>query len=78
MNLGSNKNFKNLCLIVSLLCVSAILTMDLGVSYTENEEKIYKNKHFQLFAVFASTYSTIDDIKMSLIVTFLWYFIKNK
>lgn len=71
-----NFEFRNISLIISTLAVIAIVSMDLGVPYNQQERLIYTNQWFQIMVLFAVAYINTEKINLTLITLGIWLLIK--
>ena len=54
----------------------AIVSMDLGVDYNNQERKIYTSLIFQCLAVFSVGYLFSEDINQGIVLLLVWAMIK--
>lgn len=62
--------------IIAALCTVAIVSMDLGVSYTKSEQSIYQSFVFQSIAILSVGFSLTNDLTMTVVVYILWSMFK--
>ena len=62
--------------IVAALCTVAIVSMDLGVSYTKSEQSLYQSFVFQSIAILSVGFSLTNDLTMTVVVYILWSIFK--
>lgn len=79
--LNFQKFFKELSIqkisqIVAALCTVAIVSMDLGVSYTKSEQSIYQSFVFQSIAILSVGFSLTNDLTTTVVVFILWCIFK--
>ena len=79
--LNFQKFFRELSLqkvsqIVAALCTVAIVSMDLGVSYSKSEQNIYQSFVFQSIAILSVGFSLTNDLTTTVVVYILWCLFK--
>ena len=79
--LNFQKFFKELSMhkvsnMVAALCTVAIVSMDLGVDYTKNEQNFYQSFLFQTVAILSVGYSLCNDITATVVIYILWFIFK--
>ena len=62
--------------IIAGLATIAIVSMDLGVAYNKQEEKIYTSKIFQVLAVLSVGYLMSENVTQGVGLLVAWYCIK--
>ena len=62
--------------IIAGLATIAIVSMDLGVAYNKQEEKIYTSKIFQVLAVLSVGYLMSENATQGVALLAAWYCIK--
>ena len=62
--------------IIAALCTVAIVSMDLGVSYSKSEQSIYQSFVFQSVAILSVGYSLTNDFTTTVVVFILWCMFK--
>ena len=62
--------------IIAGLATIAIVSMDLGVAYNKQEEKIYTSKIFQVLAVLSVGYLMSENVTQGVALLVAWYCIK--
>lgn len=67
---------KTLTQLIAGLATVAIVSMDLGVDYNEQEKKIYTSLIFQILAVFSVGYLMAEDTNQGIILLLIWAVIK--
>lgn len=70
-------NMKTMVTTIVALVTSAIVSMDLGLPYSENEKRVYTNLNVQTIVVASVIYSITDNVNQTLLTTLLWLFIKH-
>tara|TARA_B100001093_G_C26073066_1_gene695403 strand:+ start:289 stop:516 length:228 start_codon:yes stop_codon:yes gene_type:complete len=68
---------KTISTLIVALATAAIVSMDLGLPYSENEKKVYTSSPVQTIAVAAVAYSVTEDIQQAVVITMAWWAIKN-
>lgn len=76
--LNYKDSINKITLFISSLASLAITLGDIGVSYTENELKIYTNPLIQIIIAFSISYNLVENVYISILLTFLWFVIKYK
>jgi len=61
---------------VTALATVAILSMDLGLSYSDNELAVYTHPIIQIIAVFCVAHEMLEDLTLSTVILAIWLFIK--
>ena len=69
-------NISNFANAVTALVTIVILSMDLGVCYTDSEKAFYKHPVIQLVAVFCVSYEIIKNLSISTVIVFIWFLVK--
>lgn len=69
-------NLKTVSTMIVALATAAIVSMDLGVGYSENEKRIYTNMNVQPIVVSAVAYSITEDVTQTTLITLVWLYIK--
>jgi len=67
---------KTVAQIIAGLVAVAIVSMDLGVEYNEQEKKIYTSLLFQILAVFSVGYLFAENVNQGIILLLIWGGIK--
>lgn len=67
---------KTLSQLIAGLATVAIVSMDLGVNYNDQERKIYTSLIFQCLAVFSVGYLFAEDINQGIVLLLVWGMIK--
>ena len=68
---------KTISTLIVALATAAIVSMDLGLPYSENEKKVYPSSPVQTIAVLAVAYSVTEDVQQAVVITMAWWAIKN-
>lgn len=68
--------FKNMAHLIAGLATVAIISMDLGLDYTDGEKKIYTSMVFQILAILSVGYTLTEDIYQAIILLLVWLSIK--
>tara|TARA_Y100000389_G_scaffold81766_1_gene78354 strand:- start:28065 stop:28292 length:228 start_codon:yes stop_codon:yes gene_type:complete len=68
---------KTISTLIVALATAAIVSMDLGLPYSDNEKKVYTSAPVQTIAVAAVAYSVTEDIQQAVVITMAWWAIKN-
>ena len=76
--LNDKDSMNKLTLFISSLASLAITLSDIGVSYTQSELKIYTNPLIQIIIAFAVSYNLVENLHLSILLSFLWFVIKYK
>ena len=76
--LNDKDSMNKITLFISSLASLAITLSDIGVSYTKTELKIYTNPFIQIIIAFAVSYNLVENLHLSILLSFLWFIIKYK
>lgn len=76
--LNDKDSMNKITLFISSLASLAITLSDIGVSYTKTELKIYTNPLIQIIIAFAVSYNLVENLHLSILLSFLWFIIKYK
>lgn len=76
--LNDKDSMNRITLFISSLASLAITLSDIGVSYTKTELKIYTNPFIQIIIAFAVSYNLVENLHLSILLSFLWFIIKYK
>jgi hypothetical protein len=68
--------FSNVSDAVTALATVAIISMDLGLPYSESEASFYTHPLIQVIAVFCVGYQMLENISLSGIILVVWLVIK--
>jgi|TARA_B100000902_G_scaffold345371_1_gene351375 hypothetical protein len=71
------EQMKTLSTLIVALATAAIVSMDLGLPYSKNEQAIYTNMAVQSIAVAAVAFSVTEDVKQAAFVSVAWWVIKH-
>lgn len=69
-------DIKTITIIIFTLSTIAIISMDLGLEYSDNEKMVYQHPLFQLLAILSGIYMNIDNLQNGIIVFTLWTILK--
>ena len=69
-------SLKTLTQLIAGLATVAIVSMDLGVDYNEQEKKVYTSLVFQILAVFSVGYLMAEDTNQGIVLLLIWTGIK--
>lgn len=71
-----SEQLKTLSIMIVALATAAIVSMDLGVPYSDNEKLVYTNMSIQSIVVSSVAYSITTDINQTIAITLIWLAIK--
>jgi|TARA_B100000925_G_scaffold136640_1_gene102232 energy-converting hydrogenase Eha subunit A len=71
------EQLKTISTLIVALATAAIVSMDLGLPYSENEKRVYTSAPVQTVAVAAVAYSVTEDVQQAIVITMAWWAIKN-
>jgi len=71
-----SEQLKTLSIMIVALVTAAIVSMDLGVPYSDNEKLVYTNMSIQSIVVSSVAYSITTDINQTIAITLIWLAIK--
>ena len=77
MYMINTEQLNTISTLIVALATAAIVSMDLGLLYSKNEEKIYTHSMVQNIAVAAVAYSVTEDIQQAGLVFMAWWAIKH-
>ena len=69
-------DIKTITIIIFTLSTIAIVSMDLGVEYSDNEKMVYQHPIFQLLVIVSGIYMNVDNIQTGFIIFTLWTILK--
>ena len=72
----NDMSVKTVTQLIAGLATVAIVAMDLGVDYNEQEKKVYTSLVFQMLAVFSVGYLMAEDINQGVVLLLVWAAIK--
>ena len=72
----NDMSVKTVTQLIAGLATVAIVSMDLGVDYNEQEKKVYTSLVFQMLAVFSVGYLMAEDINQGVVLLLGWAAIK--
>jgi len=76
--LNYKDSINKITLFISSLASLAITLSDIGVSYTNTELKLYTNPIVQIIIAFSVSYNLVENVYLSILLSFLWFIIKYK
>jgi|TARA_B110000967_G_scaffold153452_1_gene157905 hypothetical protein len=71
------EQLKTLCTLIVALATAAIVSMDLGLPYSKNEQRVYTHMAVQGVAVAAVAFSVTEDVQQAGLITLAWWAIKH-
>lgn len=71
------EQLKTLCTLIVALATAAIVSMDLGLPYSKNEQRVYTHMAVQCLAVAAVSFSVTEDVQQAGLITLAWWAIKH-
>ena len=74
--LNDKDSMNKITLFISSLASLAITLGDIGVSYTSSELKVYTNPIVQIIIAFSVSYNLVENLHLSILLSFLWFLIK--
>ena len=69
-------SLKTMTQLIAGLATVAIVSMDLGVDYNEQEKNVYTSLVFQILAVFSVGYLMAEDTNQGIVLLLIWTGIK--
>jgi len=69
-------DISNLATIIFTLSTIAILSLDLGLNYNQNEIAVYQHPIFQILAILSGIYLNVTSIRQGTIIFTIWIMLK--